>query len=154
MQSPALAAAAPGEHKRSLQKQLSAAGGDRPPSPPRVSLHSIITEYLYNQHALCKNPVVTCPQFNLLEPHACPAPAGGGLASVGVRGADAASVLARVVRRELGAPPHAPPHTRAHARLAHAHFAHVRTLRLQDDDAYFTHTVFHVRRYIFRLALA
>ncbi|CAH2217719.1 jg4002 [Pararge aegeria aegeria] len=55
------------EQKRSLQKQLSAAGGDRPCSPPRVTLHSIITEYLYNQHALCKNPVVTCPQFNLFE---------------------------------------------------------------------------------------
>ncbi|XP_046975211.1 protein mahjong isoform X3 [Vanessa cardui] len=127
------------EHKRSLQKQLSAAGGDRPPSPPRVTLHSIITEYLYNQHALCKNPVVTCPQFNLFEPHKCPSPAAGGLASVSARGAEAGSVLARVVRRELGAP----PARRAHARLAHSHFAHVRTLRLQDDDAYFTHTIFH-----------
>lgn len=32
---------------------------------PRVSLDSIITEYLTNQHALCKNPMATCPQFNL-----------------------------------------------------------------------------------------
>lgn len=30
-----------------------------------VTLDSIITEYLTNQHALCKNPMVTCPQFNL-----------------------------------------------------------------------------------------
>ena len=30
----------------------------------RVTLDSIVTEYLTNQHALCKNPMVTCPQFN------------------------------------------------------------------------------------------
>ncbi|CAH0730545.1 unnamed protein product, partial [Brenthis ino] len=135
--SPQPAGAAGGE-RRSLQKQLSAAGGERAASPPRVSLHSIITEYLYNQHALCKNPVVTCPQFNLFEPHKCPEPAPPTLAALQAR-AEPASLLARVVRRELGGG--AP--RRAHARLAHSHFAHVRTLRLQDDDAYFTHTIFH-----------
>jgi len=31
----------------------------------KVSLESIITEYLTNQHASCKHPMVTCPQFNL-----------------------------------------------------------------------------------------
>lgn len=30
-----------------------------------ITLDSIITEYLANQHALCKNPMATCPQFNL-----------------------------------------------------------------------------------------
>lgn len=30
-----------------------------------VSLESIVTEYLTNQHASCKHPMVTCPQFNL-----------------------------------------------------------------------------------------
>lgn len=37
-----------------------------------VTLDAIVTEYLMNQHALCKNPMVTCPQFDLLEPHKCP----------------------------------------------------------------------------------
>lgn len=37
-----------------------------------VSLDSIITEYLTNQHALCKNPMITCPPFDLLRPHRCP----------------------------------------------------------------------------------
>ena len=32
-----------------------------------ITLDSIITEYLTNQHALCKNPMVPCPQFNLFE---------------------------------------------------------------------------------------
>ena len=37
-----------------------------------VSLDGIVTEYLTNQHALCKNPMVTCPQFDLFHPHKCP----------------------------------------------------------------------------------
>lgn len=32
---------------------------------PRVTLDSIITEYLANQHSLCKNPMANCPKFNL-----------------------------------------------------------------------------------------
>ncbi|CAH1130521.1 unnamed protein product [Ceutorhynchus assimilis] len=44
------------------------------PDQPRVTLDSIITEYLTNQHALCKNPMATCPQFNLFVPHKCPDP--------------------------------------------------------------------------------
>jgi len=30
-----------------------------------ASLESIVTEYLTNQHASCKHPMITCPQFNL-----------------------------------------------------------------------------------------
>lgn len=37
-----------------------------------VSLDAIVTEYLMNQHALCKTPMVTCPQFDLFQPHKCP----------------------------------------------------------------------------------
>ena len=74
----------------------------------------------------------------ICRPHKCPSPSPPGL-TYAPRGSPP-SIISRLVRRELGA------HTtrRAHARLAHSHFAHVRTLRLQDDDAYFTHTVFHV----------
>ncbi|XP_074658215.1 DDB1- and CUL4-associated factor 1-like [Tubulanus polymorphus] len=39
-----------------------------------VSLDKIVTEYLRKQHALCANPVVTCPPFSLLQPHQCPVP--------------------------------------------------------------------------------
>ncbi|KMQ92206.1 ddb1- and cul4-associated factor-like 1-like protein [Lasius niger] len=57
---------------RSLQKQISRdpGGGGGPgvaTSNLSVTLDSIITEYLTNQHALCKNPMVTCPQFNLFD---------------------------------------------------------------------------------------
>ncbi|XP_074598714.1 lisH and WD40 domain-containing protein mahjong isoform X2 [Brevipalpus obovatus] len=39
-----------------------------------ITLDSIVTEYLRKQHALCKNPVVTCPPFDLFTPHRCPEP--------------------------------------------------------------------------------
>ncbi|XP_029455415.1 DDB1- and CUL4-associated factor 1 isoform X4 [Rhinatrema bivittatum] len=42
------------------------------PSPP--TLDSIMTEYLREQHARCKNPVATCPPFSLFTPHQCPEP--------------------------------------------------------------------------------
>uniref|UniRef100_A0A8C5DEE4 DDB1- and CUL4-associated factor 1 n=1 Tax=Gouania willdenowi TaxID=441366 RepID=A0A8C5DEE4_GOUWI len=42
------------------------------PSPP--ALDGIITEYLREQHARCKNPVATCPPFSLFTPHQCPEP--------------------------------------------------------------------------------
>ncbi|XP_037535824.1 DDB1- and CUL4-associated factor 1 [Nematolebias whitei] len=42
------------------------------PSPP--TLDSIITEYLREQHARCRNPVTTCPPFSLFTPHRCPEP--------------------------------------------------------------------------------
>jgi len=41
---------------------------------PSITLDSIVTEYLRKQHALCKNPVVTCPPFDLFVPHRCPEP--------------------------------------------------------------------------------
>ena len=37
-----------------------------------ITLDGIVRQYLANQHALCSNPVVTCPTFSLLEPHRCP----------------------------------------------------------------------------------
>ncbi|XP_055383452.1 protein mahjong isoform X2 [Condylostylus longicornis] len=40
----------------------------------RISLSTIVTEYLTNQHALCNNPISTCPQFDLFKPHKCPDP--------------------------------------------------------------------------------
>ncbi|BES99825.1 LisH [Nesidiocoris tenuis] len=43
-------------------------------SQPSVTLDSIVAEYLMSQHANCKNPMATCPQFNLFEPHKCPEP--------------------------------------------------------------------------------
>ncbi|XP_012228889.1 protein mahjong isoform X2 [Linepithema humile] len=84
---------------RSLQKQISrdSGGGGGPgvaTSNLSVTLDSIITEYLTNQHALCKNPMVTCPQFNLFEPHKCPDPC--------TKNSSPTNVTVRLARRALG----------------------------------------------------
>lgn len=47
---------------------------NEPADGPAITLDSILTEYLRHQHSLCKNPVATCPPFQLLEPHRCPEP--------------------------------------------------------------------------------
>lgn len=39
----------------------------------KVTLDSIVKEYLANQHSLCNSPMVICPTFDLLVPHKCPA---------------------------------------------------------------------------------
>ncbi|XP_021339728.1 DDB1- and CUL4-associated factor 1-like, partial [Mizuhopecten yessoensis] len=41
-----------------------------------MTLDKIVTEYLRKQHALCRNPVATCPQMSLFQPHRCPEPRG------------------------------------------------------------------------------
>lgn len=42
------------------------------PAKKQVTLDKIVKEYLLNQHAHCKTPMVTCPQFDLFMPHKCP----------------------------------------------------------------------------------
>lgn len=41
-----------------------------------VSLDQIVTEYLRKQHALCPQPISTCPTMSLFMPHRCPEPLG------------------------------------------------------------------------------
>ncbi|KAL5291108.1 VPRBP family protein [Megaselia abdita] len=69
---------APPNPQSKLQKQLDACGSPMPSSRQNVnsqiSLDTIVTEYLTNQHALCNNPMTTCPQFDLFKPHKCPDP--------------------------------------------------------------------------------
>nr|XP_039264269.1 DDB1- and CUL4-associated factor 1-like [Styela clava] len=43
-----------------------------PPSPP--TLNSIIEENFKHQHARCRNPVATVPEFSLFSQHRCPDP--------------------------------------------------------------------------------
>ncbi|XP_037947089.1 protein mahjong isoform X2 [Teleopsis dalmanni] len=67
--------------QRSLQKQITSYYHDNTlqdtdgiPKINSISLNTIVTEYLTNQHALCNNPMTTCPQFDLFTPHKCPDP--------------------------------------------------------------------------------
>ncbi|XP_077295006.1 lisH and WD40 domain-containing protein mahjong [Arctopsyche grandis] len=104
-----------------------------PATTPRVTLDTIITEYLTNQHALCKNPMVTCPQFNLFEPHKCP----DGLGS---RRIAATNVAVRLARRQAG---FGTGGRLLDARLLHSSFRSVQTFRLADEDTHFTCCIFH-----------
>ncbi|CAL1260932.1 unnamed protein product [Larinioides sclopetarius] len=63
-------------------------------SQPTISLDSIVTEYLRKQHALCKNPMLACPPFDLFVPHKCPEPTHK-------RNADLNCVL-RIQKKESG----------------------------------------------------
>uniref|UniRef100_A0A1B6BYB4 DDB1- and CUL4-associated factor 1 n=1 Tax=Clastoptera arizonana TaxID=38151 RepID=A0A1B6BYB4_9HEMI len=87
-----------------------------------VTLESIITEYLTNQHALCKNPMATCPQFNLFVPHKCPDPKPKNITM--------GNFVTRFTRgyrlKKLD------------RHLVHSRFYPVRTFRLGEDDGFFT----------------
>ncbi|KAH9512462.1 DDB1- and CUL4-associated factor 1 [Bulinus truncatus] len=41
-----------------------------------VTLDKIVTEHLRKQHALCPQPISTCPTMSLFTPHRCPEPLG------------------------------------------------------------------------------
>ncbi|CAK9822406.1 DDB1- and CUL4-associated factor 1 [Anthophora retusa] len=114
---------------RSLQKQISRdpGGGGGPgvatSNPASITLDSIITEYLTNQHALCKNPMVTCPQFNLFEPHKCPDPC--------TKNSVPTNVTVRLARRALGM-----DGRRLDRRLIYSRFCPVKTFRPTDVGAF------------------
>ena len=47
-------------------------GGQEEGGRHEVSLASIVSDFLAGQHALCRNPMTTCPEFDLFLPHKCP----------------------------------------------------------------------------------
>ncbi|KAG7188404.1 hypothetical protein KM043_008052 [Ampulex compressa] len=116
---------------RSLQKQIfrDPGGGGGPgvatSNVSTITLDSIITEYLTNQHALCKNPMVTCPQFNLFEPHKCPDPCTKNSAPT--------NVTVRLARRALGM-----DGRRLDRRHIYSRFCPVKTFRPTDVVGTFT----------------
>lgn len=61
-----------------------------------ITLDSILTDYLRHQHSLCKNPVATCPPFELLAPHRCPEPINRLMAP--------SNITSRIIRRRVFAP--------------------------------------------------
>ncbi|XP_050525532.1 protein mahjong isoform X2 [Daktulosphaira vitifoliae] len=87
-----------------------------------VSLESIITEYLTNQHASCKHPMVTCPQFNLFVPHKCPDPKPRNLMCTNFAMRFSKNIHSRKLDQ----------------RLIHSRFCPTRMFRIDDDEGYFT----------------
>ncbi|XP_050080001.1 protein mahjong [Anopheles maculipalpis] len=131
--------------QRSLQKQISATDASNflllatttaktalptelaPPAPNNITLNSIITEYLTNQHALCKHPMSTCPPFDLFKPHKCPDPRPNRVSGVGN------NFAARFYRRQAGF-----SSRRFDRRLVHSNFSASRVLRTPEVDYCFT----------------
>ncbi|XP_058458144.1 protein mahjong isoform X3 [Malaya genurostris] len=128
--------------QRSLQKQISATIGtasflvpastssksttvDMPGNT--VTLDTIITEYLTNQHALCKHPMSTCPQFDLFVPHKCPDPRPNRASGMST------NFAARFFKRHAGF-----SSRRYDRRLVHSNFSASRVLRPQDSEFFFT----------------
>ncbi|KAG9131571.1 hypothetical protein Leryth_015130 [Lithospermum erythrorhizon] len=46
----------------------------QPPSTERLTLDSIVVQYLKQQHRQCSAPITTLPPLSLLHPHVCPEP--------------------------------------------------------------------------------
>lgn len=92
-----------------------------------ITLDTIITEYLTNQHALCKHPMSTCPQFDLFEPHKCPDPRPNKVYGAGL------NFASRFAKRQSGF-----NSFKLDRRLVHSQFCMARTIRAQDNDCFFT----------------
>ncbi|KAF7988328.1 hypothetical protein HCN44_000901 [Aphidius gifuensis] len=94
-----------------------------------ISLNSIIKEYLTNQHALCKNPMVTCPQFNLLEPHKCPDPR--------TKNSTPINMSVRLGRRQFGM-----DSRRLDRKHIYSRFCPVKTFKPTEAEGGFTYCIF------------
>lgn len=95
-----------------------------------ITLDSIITEYLRKQHALCKNPVVTCPPFDLFLPHQCPEPQ--------YRNTAPASIAARIQRREIHPKFGGYDGARLNRKFIYSRFRPVRAYRDSEGSSSFT----------------
>lgn len=129
--------------QRSLQKQISSVEPTTPifnsialrvqqpndahiTSAKKITLETVITEYLTNQHALCEHPITTCPQFDLKLPHKCPRP-NARLNRV------YNNIAARHFRQQAGY-----NSRRLDRHLIHSNFCVARTIRPEEDEFFFT----------------
>uniref|UniRef100_A0A1J3HNG0 DDB1-and CUL4-associated factor-like protein 1 n=1 Tax=Noccaea caerulescens TaxID=107243 RepID=A0A1J3HNG0_NOCCA len=54
--------------------QLNVTNDPQPSNPERLSLDSLVVQYLKHQHRQCLAPITTLPPVSLLHPHVCPEP--------------------------------------------------------------------------------
>lgn len=97
-----------------------------------VTLDMIVTEYLKNQHSLCKHPMSTCSQFDLFKPHKCPDPKPNKYSGVCTNFVD------RLTRRESGFR----MSRHLDRKLIHSNFNVSKTIRAPDNEAFFTCAAF------------
>ncbi|MCU0337017.1 MAG: hypothetical protein MUF12_04065 [Sediminibacterium sp.] len=110
-----------------LYKQPSSAAAQIPPQKKTVTLDKLVTEYLMNQHSRCKNPMITCPEFDLFSPHKCPERRKGSQAPW--------NLMARMSNRQIHPPYGGRDGASMMRRLIWSNFYPVFTYRPQSEPA-------------------
>jgi HIV-1 Vpr-binding protein len=108
-----------------------------------ISLVSIVCDYLSAQHSLCKNPMATCPEFDLLVHHKCPDPRPKQSAPW--------NFTTRYMQRQIFAPFGGPDGRKLDRRLLYSRFRPIKTFRLVDEQETIENT-FH--RYVHLISAA
>lgn len=116
--------------KRQIAGRQSAVPYLNYPPSSAINLDSIVTEYLRKQHALCKNPVVTCPPFDLFVPHQCPEPQYKSSAPV--------NMTARLHKRQIHPQYGGYDGARMNRKFIYSRFRPVRTYRDSEGSSSFT----------------
>ncbi|XP_033116382.1 DDB1- and CUL4-associated factor 1-like [Anneissia japonica] len=98
------------------------------------TLDSIVSNYLQEQHANCRNPVVVCPAFSLLEPHKCPEPRFRLHAPL--------NITARMSRRSYFPRHGGVDGDRCTRHFIHSRFRAMQTLKDSEEDGCFTCCMF------------
>ncbi|KAK9128240.1 hypothetical protein Syun_017037 [Stephania yunnanensis] len=62
----------PGGHMTHSASQLGVSADSQTNNPERVTLDSLVVQYLKHQHRQCPAPITTLPPLSLLHPHTCP----------------------------------------------------------------------------------
>ncbi|KAL3852286.1 hypothetical protein ACJMK2_015948 [Sinanodonta woodiana] len=93
-----------------------------------MTLDKIVTEYLRKQHALCRNPVATCPVMSLFKPHQCPEPRGRSHAPI--------SLPSRLQRRMIFPKFGGMDGAQANRKFVFSRFKPLRTFKDGDDDGF------------------
>ncbi|CAB3371680.1 Hypothetical predicted protein [Cloeon dipterum] len=102
--------------------------------PPSLTLGGIITEYLKNQHALCKHPVATCPRFDLYKPHRCPEPHD--------RTKFDNNYAVRYTKKALWPPFGGSDGARLNRKLIHSKFCQTKYFKPGNDESFYTSVAF------------
>jgi len=94
----------------------------------KVSLGSIVADYLSSQHALCESPMTTIPKFDLLHPHKCP----GQRSST----ATAPNFTARYSKKGLFPTCGGGDGSKMDRKLVYSRYRPVKSLAVLDDEYY------------------
>ena len=105
-------------------------GGRTPVEPAeperKVTLTSLVSDYLSNKHAMCKNPMTTCPEFDLFLPHKCPDKPSKREAPI--------NFITRQCRKSSMAPFGGPGGARLDRKLLYSRFRPVKVFRASGDE--------------------